>query len=236
MSKKLADPRITQFCRLINDGIEAWVKAGELLVDITRDDPAAFGKIVSANPHLTHDILLSFERIGRKEIYPYLLVDGSPGAKLLCALPYDRQIKLYRSTVLVATKSKDGFGQEHKRVCDLTAQEAARVFNVAQIRTVSEQTKLFPVLRHPIRTFRSDPKLPENLSSLDESPEHELQRLLDTANESIVEARSVLTLLKLNNDVQVDRLIVACLNYIGNLRFQVNQLTSREDNGQAASL
>ena len=136
------DDRIGEFCLLINAGVEAWVKAGMLLCEMKAKEPGIFNVILAEHPYLSNDILLTFERIGKREIYPYLLVDGSPGSRMLSALPYDTQVQLYHEDVAVVVRRGDFTTTLRKTVRSLTKPEAARVFDGARMRSVSEQTKL----------------------------------------------------------------------------------------------
>ena len=136
------DDRIGEFCALINAGVEAWVKAGALLCEMKSQEPVIFNVILAAHPYLSNDILISFERIGRREIYPYLLVDGSPGSRMLSALPYDAQVQLYHEDVPVVVRQGDFTTTVRKKVRSLSDREASRVFDGNRLRPVTEQTKI----------------------------------------------------------------------------------------------
>ena len=105
-------------------------------------EPDIFNVILATNPHMSNDILVTFERIGRREIYPYLLVDGSPGSRMLSALPYDTQVRLYNDEVPVVVRSGDFTTTLRKRVPELSSREAALVFDGARVRPVTEQTRI----------------------------------------------------------------------------------------------
>lgn len=133
---------IDEFCNLVNAGVEAWVEAGQVLCRLKEKDPDVFAVILAANPAMSQDILVVFERIGRRELYPYLLLDSSPGCLMLSTLPYEEQRELYHGGVPVVVK-KGGFTQSAlKKVSQLTRQEASRVFGEKRVRTVAEQTNL----------------------------------------------------------------------------------------------
>ena len=136
------DDRISEFCSLINAGVEAWVKAGALLYEMKAKEPGIFNVILAEHPYLSNDILATFERIGKREIYPYLLVDGSPGSRMLTALPYDTQVQLYHEDVPVVVRRGNFTTTIRKTVRSLTKPEAVRVFDGGRVRSVSEQTKL----------------------------------------------------------------------------------------------
>jgi hypothetical protein len=239
MSKQIAPTGdIGQFCDLINKGVEAWVAAGKLLVKMVKSDGHVFDKITAAHPNLTFDILSTFERIGRDEIYPYLLVDGSPGARKLAGLPYDSQVEIYNGTVDVVTKGISGFKIEHMKIHDMTAVQAARVFDVNRIRSVNEQQKLLAAQRRPryynpaARRPRSeveikDPEPEEEepsvpgVASLDDDPKTELAKILTRVHTDLLDARTALAILKQNSPCDI--FITRALTEVGHLRLAVNE-------------
>ena len=60
------DPRIAEFSSLINQGIDAWQRAGKILCELEQTTPDAYRVILADNPHLTPHILDIFARIGRR--------------------------------------------------------------------------------------------------------------------------------------------------------------------------
>ena len=226
MSTTIVDPRLQRFGELVNQGIEAWVEAGRLLTEITADDPEAYTVILSENPHLTRDILLAFERIGRKEIYPYLIIDGSPGARMLAALPYESQVKLYTGKVRVVVKRGGCLEPIDKRVCDLTQPEAARAFDGDHIRPVAEQMKLMrPSVSHRdthrvVEDSEPPPPVDSSVPSLDEDPKAELARQLSIVNTALLDARTALAMIQ--RESKWDGCISTALTAIGKLRFALN--------------
>lgn len=224
MIQVIGDPRIAEFCSLVNKGIDAWTEAGRLLCDIVRDNPEAYINILSDNPHLSRDVLESFERIGRKEIHPYLLVDGSPGARRLAGLPYASQVKLYEGRITVVVKTKAGFEQRRKRVCELTSKEAGLVFDVDRMRTVQEQSKLLGNHSHSSNPHcRSTPthESESNGATLDETPTQELLRVLTIANDALLEARTALAMIQRGSPH--DALLTTAFRAIGELRYAANE-------------
>jgi hypothetical protein len=219
-----ADPRIAEFCELVKAGIESWKRAGKILCKLVDDDATVLGKILADHPYLTRETLESFERIGRKLLYPYLVVDSSPGARRLVGLPYGDQVRLYEGRIAVVTITKGITEQKFKRVFELTEAEARRVFNDDGLRTVQEQLHLLK--KKPKRNLvRSAPRAeqeqePESMAgtaSLDAKPIDELKRLLTLANDALLEARTVLSTLKRGS--KQDDHITTALREIGALRF-----------------
>jgi hypothetical protein len=227
MTKQITAPdsRIVQFCSLIANGIEAWTKAGKLLCEMKRDNSDVFLLIKIERPELTLEVLETFERIGSKQIYPYLVADSSPGARRLMALPYKEQSKIYRDGVLLVSKSGVGFSQEIKKVSLLSPAEAGRVFDGDRIRSEKEQTE---ILRHRRRLVESvtrsteagesEPSLKADLNA---EPIAELSRLLTLANDIMIECRSLLAIAKRESKKDVH--ITNALIEIGSLRFAVNE-------------
>lgn len=126
------------------EGVEAWFKAGKLLVEMVERNPNAYSIIIRNNPHLSIDLLLAFEKIGRREIFPYVLLDKSPGSKRLLELPYELQAKYYREPLQVVTSARDGTPVIEKKLANnLTKDEVRIVFGPnGTIRTPEEQTAL----------------------------------------------------------------------------------------------
>jgi hypothetical protein len=229
--KALADPRIAKFGQLVSDGIDAWTRAGRLLCEITAGNPHAHAEILAGNPHLSVEVLQSFERIGRRELHPYLAMDASAASRRLAMLPYDDQARLYREKVCVVVNSSEGPVERQKRVCDLTKAEAGRVIGEKGIRSVTEQRHLLRRWEHSTSPRGSsgprEEKIPapnefETTADLDADPKTELSRLLRIANHVLLEARSSLTMLKRRESKQ-DRHITAALQAIGHLRLAVNE-------------
>lgn len=225
MKTEIAKTQIQEFCVLVNKGIEAWVDAGKLLVKIVEADPEAFEKIYAGNPHLTTEILLSFERMGRGEIYPYLLVDGSPGARKLVGLPYASQVKLYNGTVEVVSKNADGFLTRRVKVRDLNSVQASRVFDSNRIRSPSEQQKMLSLHRRRslLPNASSNGSEEETIEPCDlaDSPKAELTKILTRVHAGLLDARTALALVKLDSDRDVH--ITRALQEVGHLRLAVNE-------------
>lgn len=140
-----AAPTIDKFLLLVQRGIDAWREAGAMLAAMVDSNPNTYRDIMSKNPAVSVDMLLAFEKIGRKKIYPQLLLDNSPGAKRLLALPYELQEKYCTSRVPVLTGWVRGKPHvEEKSVQSLSGAEVERVFFNGGIRAVEEQKALLP--------------------------------------------------------------------------------------------
>jgi hypothetical protein len=220
------DSRILEFCGLIMAGIESWTKAGRLLCEMKRDNPNVFNLIRVERPMLTLEVLETFERIGRKEIYPYLVADSSPGARRLMALPYRTQSKLYCEGVLVVLRRRGGFFPQLKKISALSTSEVGRVFDGDRIRSESEQVSILrrraPLLAPATNGNGNEAAEPVELkANLSAEPVSELVRLLTLANDVMIECRSLLAMIK--RDSRKDSHITNALIEIGSLRYAVNE-------------
>lgn len=153
-----------QFAAFVQAGVDAWTKAGELLVEMVEANPSAYAEIIKECPNISVDVLLAFERIGRKKVYPHLMIDTSPGARRLLALPYDLQEKYHKATIEVCCGEKEGVPLSTKKsISALSSHEAAMVIGPNGIRTVEEQASFGTAKKSkvrvptavPTRTFKS---------------------------------------------------------------------------------
>lgn len=140
--KDVPDDDIEKFAGFIHAGINAWTKAGEILVQMKKVDPNIFDKIQKKHPAISYEILRRFEGIGTRLIYPYLLLDNCPGSKKLLSLPYSNQVSLYKAQIelVIALKKKEPV-IVIRRIQQLSSFEIERVFDGSKIRTVKEQVQ-----------------------------------------------------------------------------------------------
>lgn len=131
---------IGAFAELIQAGLNSWRTAGELLVTMIDSDPLARKKIMKQCPSISMDILIAFERIGRKQVFPKLLLDPSPGSKRLLTLPYELQEKYCTEKVQVLLQWRPGNPNYiEKHVQSLTSSEVEQVFGADGARTLEQQ-------------------------------------------------------------------------------------------------
>src|SRR5262245_49511922 len=76
---------------LIEDGIKAWELAGQTLTAIRAKEPQAYRIIMERRPWMTPQMLHTLERIGKKEVYPYVLLEPSHHAQWLLGYSYAEQ-------------------------------------------------------------------------------------------------------------------------------------------------
>ena len=223
MSATITDTRITKFCALVNAGMEAWVQAGALLCEMVRDDPLVVTRILRDNPHLTREVLDAFQRIGRKEVLPILMVDGSPGARRLAGLPYEDQARIYAGTVRVVRRTRAGVVERSCRVPDLTAGEAALVFDLDRVRSVKEQRAMLkpaPVNHHYSPRETDPDEAPKVETPPQDGPRGALSRALDAAHLGLMQSRTALC--EIEPESAHDNQITIALGAVGKLRFALN--------------
>jgi hypothetical protein len=127
------------FYALILKGIEAWREAGDYLVAKIDENKSFIDDVLKEFPNLNREFVYQFERIGRKQLLPELLLEGSAGASRLAMLPYRSQVALYNKPIDVVVRREGNFFIERKAVNKLTPKESAVVFDAKKIRSAKEQ-------------------------------------------------------------------------------------------------
>lgn len=142
--KQKSQNEIDQFLGLVRQGEEAWEQAGLLLIALHDADEHIYEKIIAQSDGLKFEHLLTFERIGRKELYPRLLLDEGHAAKRVssCGLSFDKQKELCENPIPVATLMNGEVKIIHKRLSELTQTEARRVIGFDGVRPQAEQAEL----------------------------------------------------------------------------------------------
>lgn len=229
MSKTPSVDKVSVFCALVQQGIDAWVEAGKLLVELIDGDPDAVQGISARAPWATREVLSNFERIGRGQVLPQLLVDPSEGAQALLKLPYEEQRRLCDAEVAVASLVRGEIVVASKRIQKLSRQECRTLFSATGIRPIAEQRKLL----HRGPSISRAPRDPEPIEENEEGEEEVQQSLEDDetdtaekhlarAQAELIRAREIMTEKKA--PPVLDRHITTALNAIGNLRFELKEL------------
>jgi hypothetical protein len=144
--------QITRFVQLVQAGIQSWEKAGKILVQELEKDPNFKQAVKDASPEISSDLLDTFERIGRKQIYAPLLADSSPASRALLELPYEMQERYFNEPIPVLVGlSKGKQTVQNKKLGDLSRAEVRQVFSKGCIRTPEEQTWTFPEPKKPVK-------------------------------------------------------------------------------------
>jgi hypothetical protein len=136
---EVTQSQIQEFIRLLFEGIESWMKAGQLLVEMIDHDPATIEKICAGFPAVSRDILYRFEQIGRKEIYPLLLVSNCPGISGLIRMPYSQQVKHEKEPIPVLIDKDGEYDTLMVDVRSLTPSQCKQVFSKGSVRDEGAQ-------------------------------------------------------------------------------------------------
>jgi hypothetical protein len=137
---KLAQKQqISEFIELFQTGVNAWIKAGELLVQMVEDDPHIYDYIIQQCPTLNAGILGRFEQMGRKTLHPQLLLSASPGFSKLSKLPFSMQERYLTEPVPIIVHTDSGTDVLLVEAKNMTKDQANQVFAPGRIRTEGEQ-------------------------------------------------------------------------------------------------
>lgn len=139
LSPTAQNERIASFIELFKAGVEAWIKAGEILVELVEDDPHVYDYIIQQCPNLNAGILGRFEQMGRKSLHPQLLLTASPGFAKLQKLPYSMQERFIEEPIPLIVHTDEGTDILLVKAKDLTKDQAAQVFATNRLRTEGEQ-------------------------------------------------------------------------------------------------
>jgi hypothetical protein len=131
--------RITAFIDLFKVGVDSWIKAGEILVELVEEDPHSYDYIIQQCPQLNAGILGRFEQMGRKSLHPQLLLTSSPGFARLQKLPYSLQERFIEEPIALIVHTEQGTDVLLVKAKDLTKEQAAQVFAPNRLRTEGEQ-------------------------------------------------------------------------------------------------
>lgn len=133
------DSNVTEFRNLIIEGVEAWVKAGDILVDLLDNHGLTYEQIADKCDGITPDIIKRFEQIGRRQIYPRLLVNTSAGARKLMSMPYSQQVKYASEPLPLLIRKENSYDEMLVKVQDLTNEQIRQVFQKDGIRDLGAQ-------------------------------------------------------------------------------------------------
>jgi hypothetical protein len=131
------DP-INSFIHFLMQGIQSWMKAGDIAREQLKQDPDWGLKVAEKNKVVTAQAVARFANIGTKWI-PELAISDCPGAKKLRNLPIQIQNEVFHSQVPLLIKSQDGWEVLKTDLHALSSDQAAQVFANDHVRTDSEQ-------------------------------------------------------------------------------------------------
>jgi hypothetical protein len=133
------NPLVSEFCSLVNNGIEAWSKAGELVVRLIDEHGLSVSSIAQASSYLTDEIVGRFEQLGRKQIIPNLLISDFPASKHLFRLPYSEQKRLIDGQVELLVVTEKGTETLMVDTENLTPAQCKQVFDRTAVRSIGAQ-------------------------------------------------------------------------------------------------
>ncbi len=139
MKQTLTTDPIDQFITLFQQGVDAWIKAGEILVQLVEEDPHTYDYIIQRCPTLNAGILGRFEQMGRKTLHPQLLLTASPGFDKLRKLPFSMQERYLTEPVPIIVHTGTGTDVLLVEAKNMTKEQANQVFAPGRIRTEGEQ-------------------------------------------------------------------------------------------------
>lgn len=131
--------QIETFIHHFRRGVEEWITAGEILVQMVEKDPYVYDYIIQQCPQINAGILGRFEQMGRKTLHPQLLLTASPGFAKLQRLPFSMQERYIEEPVPVIVHTEDGTDVLLVKAKDMTKEQAAQVFAPGRVRTEGEQ-------------------------------------------------------------------------------------------------
>jgi hypothetical protein len=139
MTLTTRNEKIEAFIQLFREGVEAWVKAGEILVTLVEEDPKAYDELIKACPTLNAGVLTRFEQMGRKQLHPQLLLGSSAGFAKLKRLPYSMQQRYLEEPIPLVIETAHGTDKLLVKARDMSPEQANQVFSGSRIRSEGEQ-------------------------------------------------------------------------------------------------
>lgn len=131
--------KIQEFAQLCQQGVDAWTKAGEILIELIDQDPEVYDKIISFDSRMNAGILGRFEQMGRKVLHPQLLLDDSPGFEKLAQMPYSVQERFLNEPIPLVVQTDSGTDVLMVSAKNCTGSQARQIFGKGRIRTEGEQ-------------------------------------------------------------------------------------------------
>lgn len=140
MKLQKADQRLSAFYDALQRGKEALEEAGKILVALIDEDASVKERIMEEHMEITEDVLETFERIGRRQLYYRLCLLEAPGIRALKRCPYSEQVKYADEPIpMLLLNGKDSSDHLNVSVHALNPEQARQVFGAHRIRTLAEQ-------------------------------------------------------------------------------------------------
>jgi len=144
----LQKSKYSEIQELLISGIDCWKKAGDLLCAFL--DKGESIVVISEETGMPRNVLVQLERIGRKQIMPFLLISDFPAARALEKLPYSEQKRLTEESVPVLLQTAEGPDILNVKVEAMTHEQVRQVFGDGQVRSIAEQKARIAVCRNPM--------------------------------------------------------------------------------------
>lgn len=133
---EVSKPAAVLFIELVRQGIESWIKAGEIAARELDADSEWADKVCADCKWITPERVKRFADFGRKKIHPLLFVSGAAGAIRLLKLPYSLQEKYTKEPMEVLTANGEVLLVD---VMNLNRNQAEQVFGFDRVRSPAEQ-------------------------------------------------------------------------------------------------
>lgn len=139
MQTKIQKPLINDLVEAITQGIEAWQRAGEIVVKLMDEGGMTIEEISETSKFLAPAIIRRFEQLGRKRICAPLLVASYPASRPISSLSYADQERVLESGVEVLLPTPGGIEALVISPENLTPLQCRQVFAKGQIRSIAAQ-------------------------------------------------------------------------------------------------
>jgi hypothetical protein len=117
-----------QFVQLVMKGIQCWMEAGKLVAKKLNEDPDWADRVHELHPEISVETIYAFDKVGRMQLHPQLLLSDCPGHVQLRRLSYDAQQKYLGEPVPLLVRTESGWESLNVDVRNLTTLQAAQVF------------------------------------------------------------------------------------------------------------
>jgi hypothetical protein len=114
-------------------------EAGRILVEMIDRDALAKEKLLEAFPDLSSEILDTFERIGRKQLYHRLCLTDGPGVRALRRCPYSDQVRFASEGVPILLLGGSAGDFLKVSVFEMDSEYAKQAFGNSKVRSLAEQ-------------------------------------------------------------------------------------------------
>jgi len=148
--------KLDEITNHIGAGLDAWSDAGEALVEYLDHCEGTYEEVMTEIPELSYDVLSRFEQIGRKQLYPKLLLSGSTGLRKLATLPYSEQVKYYEEPIDVVVEVNGGVDILKVQAKDMTPVQVKQVFHNGTIRDHGAQRAHIRSRKHASTTTQAE--------------------------------------------------------------------------------